>query len=546
MSDDTSEYEAPANTEQVDSDSVTSHSNMPRPKSMPKAAELGEFIGGYKLQSILGRGGMGTVFEGQHRTLGRAAAVKVLAPDLAARSDYISRFFQEARIVNDVRHTNIVEIYDFIHSEDPLRVAFIMEKLEGKSLSELIKKKHKFTDIQAINICLQICDALAAVHAQNVIHRDLKPDNVFITGSLDSDLSYVPSVKILDFGIAKNIEGSASHKTATGTVMGTPAYMAPEQISGSAPNPKSDVYALALVLYEMLTGKRLYHGIPATILRQKLVEERPPIEGLPPGPACHLFESLVIWGLEQNPANRPDTQEFAKGLLEVKGSLAPTDANTAITYLDVKKLMAATPSEVFRRRIRYTTATAQQVQPQIPEDDRSSGYSFGTSTLQFLAKQKKFKIWGVASLLLALAVFGFATISSKPSTPSTAAKSYTPTVPKTNRPAARKIEPLRVTTKPSKALVYDDKTGQHLGTTPLSLVLHPGEQKKIRISKRGYKSKFTILKFGQNTPTIRLKKRRSLKQPKDDEPDFEEFKSKPPANIPKGDILNKKELPSWN
>ena len=550
MSDETSDYESPGGTEEVVYDNLTSQSDAPKPEAMPSAAELGEFIGGYKLQKILGRGGMGTVFEGQHRTLGRAAALKVLAPDLAARSDYISRFFQEARIVNDVKHTNIVEIYDFVHTEDPLRVAFIMEKLEGQSLSQLIKKKHKFTDTQAINICLQICDALAAVHAQNVIHRDLKPDNVFITGSLASDLSYVPSVKILDFGIAKNIEGAANHKTATGTVMGTPAYMAPEQISGSKPNPKSDVYALALVLYEMLVGKRLYHGVAATILRQTLIEEHPPVQGLPAGPACHLFESLVMWGLEQNPNNRPDTQEFAKGLLEVKGSLAPTDANTAITYLDAQKLMAAPGSEVFRRRIRYTTATAPQAQPSVPGNDEKSDDALGTSTLSFLAVQKRSKLFGVAGLLVVFLILGLAAFNSgQPTVPPQAESSASPASPPA-QPVARKIEPIRILSYPAEALVYDDETGKHLGSTPLSLLLHPGEQKKIRVSKQGYITQSTILEFGQANPSITLKRRRKIRKQKKAPANSGDPNAAPDIETdtgrPKGDILNKKELPAWN
>ena len=230
MSDETSDYESPGGTEEVVYDNLTSQSDAPKPEAMPSAAELGEFIGGYKLQKILGRGAW-EQFSKANTERSVEQQPSKSGSGLSSAIDYISRFFQEARIVNDVKHTNIVEIYDFVHTEDPAGRLHHGEARRPVALPA--HEKHKFTDTQAINICLQICDALAAVHAQNVIHRDLKPDNVFITGSLASDLSYVPSVKILDFGIAKNIEGAAN-KTATGTVMGTPAYMAPEQISGSS------------------------------------------------------------------------------------------------------------------------------------------------------------------------------------------------------------------------------------------------------------------------------------------------------------------------
>ena len=120
--------------------------------------------------------------------------------------------------------------------------------------------------------------------------------------------------------------------------MGTPAYMAPEQISGSAPNPKSDVYALALVLLEMLTGKRLYTGAPATILRQKLIEDRPPIQPLPVSSANRLFESLITWGLEPKPANRLDTSDFAKGLLKIKRESHPMKAILRLHSSTLKRL----------------------------------------------------------------------------------------------------------------------------------------------------------------------------------------------------------------
>ena len=132
-----------------------------------------------------------------------------------------------------------------------------MEHLKGVSLAQALDTDHIFTEKQALRICFQVCDAIAAVHSRGIIHRDLKPGNIFLTGPLNSSFEYVPSVKVLDFGIAKALLGPESHATKTGITMGTPAYMAPEQIVGSAPTEKSDIYAISSILYELLTGQRL-------------------------------------------------------------------------------------------------------------------------------------------------------------------------------------------------------------------------------------------------------------------------------------------------
>jgi serine/threonine protein kinase len=256
------------------SDGVSGSRPTPADENLP--AEVGEVIGGYRLDGVIGHGGMGCVYSGTHVRLGRKAAIKVLKKAYAADTEYVARFFDEARVVNAIRHPNIIDIFDFLESESPLRVACIMELLEGPTLRELMKRQG-LTPIQSVNLTLQMADALRKVHEISVVHRDLKPDNLVIIGDPSTDLSRVPSLKVLDFGIAK-VQVTGAERTTPGLVLGTPAYMSPEQVSGQKVSSASDVYSLAAVFYEMLAGKRLFLGEPMAIFRQKLMGEIPPIE----------------------------------------------------------------------------------------------------------------------------------------------------------------------------------------------------------------------------------------------------------------------------
>jgi hypothetical protein len=441
-----------------------------------------------------------------------------------------------------VRHGNIVEIYDFVCTENPTRVAFVMETLSGRPLSEHIKNGAHFSPTQAVNICIQICDALAAVHNAKVIHRDLKPDNIFVLQDLDSDFSYVPSVKLLDFGIAKQAHGKAAHKTATGMVLGTPAYMAPEQIAGSQPTEKSDVYALALVLYEMLTGNRLFKGEAAVILRQKLLQDTPAISGILNGPSCHQFESVLTWGLERDPKHRPSATDFARGLLEIAPEVVQTRICSAATYLDINALARTPAPNIFHRRLRVTTTTAPRAIPKTEPGD---------SAIFAAAKSPALKVIGIVSLCMAAALVVMTDRYVRKPKPDKQVLSYTPK-PETNHVTpGRKIQPLFIKSTPKHAQVIDHNSGKLLGTTPFPLLLHPQETKEIRLSKRGYMTRVINLTFGQELTAFQLSKRpRPAKLPHA-KTKRHNAKSAPaakttPSPEQEDGVINKKELPIWN
>jgi serine/threonine-protein kinase len=199
---------------------------------------------------------MGIVYLAEHPALGRKAAIKVLHPRLAADPQVVSRFFQEARASNAIRHPNIVEAYDYGTLPDGASY-IIMEYLEGESLAARLQRRGRLPLRAALDIAHQTAGALAAAHEKSIVHRDLKPDNLYLTR--DPRVPGGELLKVLDFGIAKlaaSIDGQISHKTRTGTLMGTPLYMSPEQCRGVREvDHRSDIYSLGCILFEMLVGE---------------------------------------------------------------------------------------------------------------------------------------------------------------------------------------------------------------------------------------------------------------------------------------------------
>jgi serine/threonine protein kinase len=290
---------------------------VPLAKEKPLPAQLGEIIGGYELVRVLSHGGMGCVYHAVHAKLKRPAAVKVLATALLLDEELVARFFREARIVNEVRHPNIVDIFDFVELTAPRRLACIMEFIDGPTLKQVVRKK-RLSVAQALNATLQMVSALRAVHAVNVIHRDLKPTNILLTGDLKTDLSAVPCVKVLDFGIAKVGDSPGEHKTASGTMLGTPAYMAPEQVAADQISPAADVYALGELLYEMMAGRRAFPGSRAEVLKTKMTGLVPALP-LPQGiRASDQIRELVAKCVSHDPLERPTLQQFETEVIAIR------------------------------------------------------------------------------------------------------------------------------------------------------------------------------------------------------------------------------------
>src|SRR5262245_29858672 len=221
--------------------------------------DIGHTIGNYKITAKLGEGGMGVVYLAEHPVIGKKVAMKAIHPELSKNSDVVSRFVTEAKAVNQIGHEHIVDIADFGNTSQG-EFYFVMEYLQGESLSDRLRREHRLDGASALSITAQIADALNASHEQGIIHRDLKPENIFLCNNRGPGRDFV---KVLDFGLAKLTlyDRKVSHKTRTGSVMGTPYYMSPEQCEGKIEiDHRADIYSLGVLLFEMLTGKVPFGG----------------------------------------------------------------------------------------------------------------------------------------------------------------------------------------------------------------------------------------------------------------------------------------------
>ena len=216
---------------------------------------VGEKLGSFRIEGTLGVGAMGVVYKATHETTGRPAAVKVVNKDIAQRGKTYERFKREAEILKQFRHANIVRFLALGRYQGTSYIA--MEFIEGETLEQLLTTRGSLPWQEVVELGLQICDALHYAHEHGVVHRDLKPSNLMITKT--------NRVKLTDFGIAKDLDKTAL--TATGRTLGTAAYMAPEQIRGTPEvSHKTDLYALGVVFYQMLTGQAPFEGTSAVVL----------------------------------------------------------------------------------------------------------------------------------------------------------------------------------------------------------------------------------------------------------------------------------------
>ncbi len=300
--------------------------------------------GRYKLVSRLGSGGMADVYLAQDEQLGRKVALKLLHRRFAADPGFVERFRREAQSAAGLQHPNIVSVYDRGSFEDTYYIA--MEYLPGRSLKQLIRDESPVAPVRAIDLTIQILQAARFAHRHGVIHRDLKPHNVIVD---DSD-----HVKVTDFGIAR---AGASDMTETGSIMGTAQYLSPEQAQGHAVSAGSDLYSVAVVLYEMLTGRVPFDAESAVTIALKHVSETPTAPTQLNASVPPELEQVVMWALNKNPVDRPqdadqfiDALERAKAVIESGPGGGRTAAMTALAGVGAYKAAAATTAPATTRR----------------------------------------------------------------------------------------------------------------------------------------------------------------------------------------------------
>src|SRR5436190_3927588 len=256
------------------------------------------YNGRYELVRHVARGGMAEVYLAHDRLLDRPVALKVLFPELSVDRSFVERFRREAQAAANLSHPNIVSVYDWGEEENTYFI--VMEYVDGRPLSSVLKTEGTLLPDRAAGICAEVAGALEFAHRNGVIHRDVKPGNVLITGD--------GTVKVADFGIARAANAEES-LTQTGAVMGTATYFSPEQAQGTTVDARSDIYSLGVVLYELVTGRPPFSGDNPVTIAYKHVREDPaaPRARNPSVPVA--FEHIVLQAMAKDPADRYQTAE---------------------------------------------------------------------------------------------------------------------------------------------------------------------------------------------------------------------------------------------
>ncbi|HEY4183800.1 MAG TPA: serine/threonine-protein kinase [Polyangia bacterium] len=374
-------------------------------------ARSGTTVGKYRLHEIVGRGGMGVVYRAEHVYIGREVAVKILHEGYGAREDSIKRFLREARAASLINHPNIVEVTDFGKSTDGT-VFFVMELLVGEPLDAVLARDRRLALLRSITICNQLAAALGAAHSKGIIHRDLKPENVMLipregrrellrrvnddsgAHEISERETQFDFVKILDFGVAKVREPDAQkgRVTQAGVVFGTPEYMAPETARIGFSDARSDIYALGVMFFEMLTGVVPFTGEAPVDVMMKQVNERVPRmhDVAPEAEITDETETMIRKALAKDPEQRQQSmEEFHRDLQKCYGQLrfrrtvkTPTTQAPAVAAIPLTKKKLPPAGEI-PNGIRLTPSVSIELEPAV-----QAAPAAGAATPILLTKKK--------------------------------------------------------------------------------------------------------------------------------------------------------------
>lgn len=273
----------------------------------------------------IGTGGMGSVYKASQPAVNRMVAIKILHPKLAGRKDLTSRFRREARAMSQLTHPNTVKVFMYGELEDDGSLYIVMEMLEGRNLNQTVRKEGPLPPERAIPVLIQVCGALQEAHDLGIVHRDLKPENIFL--SRQGGIADYP--KVLDFGLAKVTERQMQPDsvilTQEGMVFGTPEFMSPEQAQGKTLDARSDIYSLAVILYEVLTGKLPFSArTPMEYIQKHVMEPAIPLnQRVPERKFAPGLEQALVRALAKKPDDRyQSAAEFGEALRPFGGAAA--------------------------------------------------------------------------------------------------------------------------------------------------------------------------------------------------------------------------------
>lgn len=329
--------------------------------SIPTTGDV--VAGKYLVKEELGRGAYGVVFRAVQQGLGRDVALKTLLPQAFLQADIVERFQREAQLIALLAHQNVIQLIDYGKTDGLLYMA--VEYVQGRSLADLIKNEAPVDLEKARELVLQILDALEYAHARGIVHRDLKPDNILLLRMAPEEGGPEEVVKILDFGIAKlvrgeNVQNQLKTLTQDGTVLGTPHYMSPENIVGDAIDHRTDLYAVGVIMYEMLVGKHPFDApSPSAVMVRHLRDDAPHLPAPLTGSA---FDVAIQMCLQKQPEDRVESATKLKEILhtppEHLPALPPPSAPVETSALSNFVPAAQTPAEAKAQSVRWGVAFA--------------------------------------------------------------------------------------------------------------------------------------------------------------------------------------------
>lgn len=318
----------------------------------------------FEILSRIGEGGTGVVYKAKQVTVDRIVAIKVLGAHVSSDPSWVKRFHNEARAAARLDHPNTVRLIDFGQTKEGL-LFIAMEFLQGKSLADEIVRLGKLPPNRVLRILSQVCQSLQEAHSQGIIHRDIKPDNIFLVDVKGGG----DFVKVLDFSVAK-LDAPDAQQTRAGTVFGTPAYMSPEQARGTKLTPQSDIYACGIVAYEMLTGKPPFEApLPMEVVMMHLRQKPAPLVGYP-----DVVVRLVMRALEKQADRRQQSaDEMHREAVEIAENLFPRQSTTGLPAVVVDAQRSGAIPAVPAPTSQQPSAPAQGLPPPLP----SSGSGIG-------------------------------------------------------------------------------------------------------------------------------------------------------------------------
>jgi hypothetical protein len=270
-----------------------------RPPTRPHTTSADRLVGGrYQILERIGQGGMGKVYKVSHHQLGKVFALKIISEQMAETDEARDLFFREAKLASSLSHPNITSVVDF-GEDDELGMFMVMELVEGEPLAKILHREQRLGMRTACEVILQVADALHYIHGKNIVHCDIKTENILI-GEVQGTKRRHIQVKLLDFGLARSLSAARQ----TNSLSGTPHYVAPERIRGEPPSPSTDIYGLGILLYEVLTGKVPWDGHVAQILTGHLELAPTAPSSLIEGGLDPALENLVLHALAKKPAER--------------------------------------------------------------------------------------------------------------------------------------------------------------------------------------------------------------------------------------------------